>query len=247
MTVYKEPGMTSWSVNACYCDWKGIQSRKHKRGFETKREALEWEREFLCRYADDLTMTFASFCEVYAEDRRPRLKLNTWLQKENLIKTKVLPFFAEMPMNEISARDIVRWQNELMNDTNKYGKPYSATYLKTIHNQLTAIFTHAVRLYGLKENPATKAGSMGDKNAEEMKFWTREEYRAFAKQAMHQPRYYYAFEVLYWTGIRLGELLALTESDIDFNKKAIRITKSYQRIRGEDVITKPKTKCRSSH
>lgn len=242
MTVYKEPGMNSWSVNACYCDWKGEQSRKHKRGFATKREAVEWEREFLCRYSDDLTMTFGSFYEVYSEDKRPRLKLNTWLQKENLIKTKVLPFFAEMPMNEISARDIVRWQNQLMASIGKRGNPYSATYLKTIHNQLTAIFTHAYRLYGLKENPATKAGSIGEKNAEEMEFWTREEYREFAKQAIREPKYYYAYEVLYWTGIRVGELLALTESDINFKKKTLRVTKSYQRLRGEDVITKPKTK-----
>lgn len=242
MTIYKDSESGTWNVEAYYCDWKGNQSRKHKRGFDTKRDAKEWERDFLCRYADDLTMTFEQFFEVYAEDRRPRLKLNTWLQKESVVMTKIMPYFGSKPMNEIASRDIIRWQNELIQGKNKMGRPYSGTYLKTIHNQLTAIFTHAHKLYGLKINPATKAGSMGQKNADEMSFWTRDEYRAFAEVAIHDSRYYYAFEVLYWCGIRLGELLALTEHDIDFKKKTIRISRSYQRIRGEDVITDPKTK-----
>lgn len=51
----------------------------------------------------------------------------------------------------------------------------------------------------------------------------------------------YAFEMLYWTGIREGELLALTPADFNFEKKTLRINKSYQRLEGEDVITDPKT------
>lgn len=241
MTVYKDPETSTWSVNACYCDWKGEQSKKHKRGFATKREAQEWKREFLYKYADDLSMTFEEFFEIYSEDRRPRLKLNTWLTKEHMFATKILPFFGHMPMNEITAKDIVRWQNELMNGVNKQGNPYSPTYLKVIHNQITAVFTHAYRLYGLKNNPAAQAGSMGEKNAEEMSFWTREEYRIFAKEAMAHPRYYCLFEVLYWTGMRVGEALALTPGDINFEKKTISVTKSYQRLQGRDVITSPKT------
>lgn len=48
--------------------------------------------------------------------------------------------------------------------------------------------------------------------------------------------------MLYWTGIRCGELLALTTEDIDFENKKLRINKSYQRIKGKDVITDPKTR-----
>ena len=58
---------------------------------------------------------------------------------------------------------------------------------------------------------------------------------------MDKPKSYYAFEMLYWCGIRLGELLALTPADFDFEKKTLRINKSYQRLKGEDVITSPKT------
>lgn len=53
---------------------------------------------------------------------------------------------------------------------------------------------------------------------------------------------YMTFELLYWCGIRLGELRALTPADFDFDTNMLSITKSYQRIKGEDIITKPKTK-----
>lgn len=106
--------------------------------------------------------------------------------------------------------------------------PYSQTYLKTMQNQLTAIFSHAVRYYGLKVNPAAKAGSMGKKRANEMRFWTLEQYSRFAEEAMEEPRAYYAFEVLYWCGPRVGELLALQPSDIDLQSAELSITKSLQ-------------------
>ena len=46
---------------------------------------------------------------------------------------------------------------------------------------------------------------------------------------------------LYFTGIREGELLALTPADIGFEKKTLTINKNYQRLKGQDVITTPKT------
>ena len=75
-----------------------------------------------------------------------------------------------------------------------------------------------------------------------MLFWTREEYRKFADAMMDKPISFYAFEMLYWCGIREGELLALTPADFDFEKQTVRINKSYQRLHCEDVITTPKTK-----
>ncbi len=135
----------------------------------------------------------------------------------------------------------IRWQNTIIESRDKNGRPYKPTYLKSIHNQLTAILTHAYRFYGLKNNPASKAGSMGKKHADEMKFWTREEYMRFSEVGMETPTAYYPFEVLYWCGLRVGELLALTYGDVDFDRKTINVSKSYQKIKGEDYITEPKT------
>lgn len=75
-----------------------------------------------------------------------------------------------------------------------------------------------------------------------MLFWTKEEYQKFAEEMMDKPVSYYAFQMLYWTGIREGELLALTPADFDFERGTVKISKTYQRLKGQDVITSPKTK-----
>jgi integrase len=110
-----------------------------------------------------------------------------------------------------------------------------------MHNQISAIMNHAVRFYELKSNPAAKAGSVGKKEATEMLFWTKDEYLKFADSMMDKPLSFNAFEVLYWCGLRVGELLALTAKDFDFKKNTLSISKSYQRLKGKDVITDPKT------
>ena len=125
--------------------------------------------------------------------------------------------------------------------TDKQGKPYSPVYLKTLHNQLSAIFNHAVKFYGLKSNPAQKVGNMGKAKGREMLFWTQDEYEKFSFAVMDKPISFYAFEMLYWCGLREGELLALTPADLDFQKGTVRVNKSYQRIGKRDVITDPKT------
>ena len=241
MAAFKNKDNGTWYVQFRYTDWKGERQQKFKRGFATKREALEWEREFLMEKQADVNMTFESFVALYERDIKPKLKLNTWLTKESIIKKKILPYFAKRKLSEITAKDIMRWQNEIREMRDCHGKPLSKTYLKTVHNQLSAIFNHAVRYYNLRENPCKKAGSMGKKKNREMMFWTKEQYPKFAEVMMDKSLSFYAFEMLYWCGIREGELLALTPADFDFEKRTVSINKSYQRLNGQDLITTPKT------
>ena len=241
MPVYKDKNGT-WYAMVRYEDWQGERKQKCKRGFVTKREAQNWERRFLLQTNSDLDMLFKDFYKLYEQDMRSRLKQNTWEHKAHVIQSKILPYFGDKPMKDIQARDVLSWQNELLRHRDKNGKPYSETYLKNLHNQLSCIFNHAVRYYDLGVNPAAKAGSIGVKNAKEMNFWTKDEYMQFSEVMMDKPVSFYAFEMLYWCGIRLGELLALTPEDFDFQNRKLRINKSYQRIKGKDVITDPKTK-----
>ena len=202
---------------------------------------MAWERDQLSKTRADLDMTFARFVEIYTTDLKTRVKENTWHTKEHIIRTKILPYFGKRKMNEIQAKDIIAWQNEMMNARDKRGKPYSPVYLKTLHSQLSSIFNHAVRYYDLRENPVAKVKNMGKGQTREMLFWTPEEYRKFSFEIMDKPMSYYAFEMLYWCGIREGELLALTPADFNFERKTVSITKSYQRLDGRDIITDPKT------
>ena len=242
MPVFKNEASGTWYVMARYTDWTGARKQKCKRGFATKRDAQEWERSFQMQTSSDMDMTFAAFAQLYEQDMRPRLKENSWLTKENIIQKKILPYFGKRKISEITTKDVITWQNELLAFRDENHKPYSQTYLKTLHNQLSAIFNHAVRFYNLRSNPAAKAGNMGNEERKEMLFWTKEEYQKFAEAMMDKPMSFYAFEMLYWCGIREGELLALTPSDFDFANGTVRINKSYQRIKGQDIVTTPKTK-----
>ena len=240
MSVYKDSKTNTWRAVYRYTDWKGERRQSQKRGFPTKREALAWEREQLNKANSDLDMTFGSFVETYSEDMKARIKENTWYTKERIIRTKILPYFQNKKICDIQPKDIIAWQNEMINYKNG-DKPYSPVYLKTLHNQLSAVFNHAVKFYNLASNPAAKVGNMGKAKGREMQFWVQEEYKKFSEAVMNKPMSFYAFEMLYWCGIRVGELLALTSSDFDFEKGTVSITKSYQRLKGRDLITDPKT------
>ena len=187
MAVYKEPKTNTWRVIYRYTDWNGERKQSQKCGFQTKREAQSWEREQFNKLVSDLDMTSRSFVEHYEEDRRSRIKDSTWESKEHIIRTKLLPYFGKLKMSSITPQQIVRWQNELINYRDKDGAPYSPVYLKSIQNQISAIFNHADRYYNLKENPCKKAGSMGKKKNREMAFWTKEEYLQFIDAMMDKP------------------------------------------------------------
>lgn len=209
---------------------------KKKRGFSTKRQALEYERKYLEQYnglVDD--MTFQALWELYKKDMKPRLRESTMQGKENVVNLKILPYFGNMKVTDIKSTHVREWQNEML----KLG--YKETYLKTINNQLSAIFNYCVNYYDLSSNPVRKAGSIGKAKADEMEYLTIEEFEKFIKGVSDNPRSEIAFKVLFWTGMRVGELLALTCKDIDFDNNTIHITKSFQRIKRKDVITAPKT------
>ncbi len=242
MPAYKDAKRNTWYVKFRYKDWTGQVRNVTKRGFATKRAALQWERDFMGQKSGSLDMTFRDFAAVYLRDRQPRIKESTAVTKENIMETKLLPYFGPRPVRDITPADVVQWQNRLLSYREPTTKrPYSKVYLKTIHNQLSAIFNHAVRFYGLPENPARIAGSMGSEKGSEMKFWTREEYERFSCELTDEPSAYCAFELLYWTGVREGELLALTPADVNLRSGTVSISKTLQRINGRDVITEPKT------
>lgn len=235
MKAEKDKKTGKWLIQYRYTDWQGKRRKSTKRGFATKREAEEWLRNFLITQKADFDMKFADFWKMYCADMETRLREYTMRTKKYIVELKILPYFGNKRVNDITAADIRQWQNELI----KMG--YSPTYLKTINNQLSAIFNYAVRYYDLKSNPCVKAGSMGKSKAEEMDFWTGEEFRKFIDSVMNKRLSYMAFMTLYWTGMRMGELLALNPKDIDLEKRTISITKSYQRLGKKDVITPPKT------
>lgn len=243
MSVYKDAKKGTWFSKFRYKNWNGETKWVTKRGFATKREAIQWENEFRLKTAGDLDMTMKEFIETYKEERFLRIKESTASTKDYIFEDKILPFFGNMKLRDVTSADVIKWQNALLKYVNpKTGERYSKTYLKTLHNQLSAIFNYACRFYKLSNNPARQAGNIGNEDDVDIDFWTTGEYRKFSRAIMGKSQYYYAFEVLYWLGLREGEMLALTSEDIDFEEGTVNVNKTYQVIRGKEVVTSPKTK-----
>lgn len=235
MKSTKDPKTGKWLIQYRYVDWTGQRHKTTKRGFDTKKEADEWLRDFQVQQKRSMNIKFADFVQIYLEDKSHRLKAYTMHNKTYIINSKLIPYFGTKKMNEITVAEIRKWQNELI------GQGYTPTYLKTINNNLNAIFNYAVDYYELPVNPCRKAGSMGKNKADEMNIWTLEEYRKFIDCCMDDRVVWLACQILFWTGVRIGELMALTFADVDLNTGMMTISKSLQRLNGKDLITPPKT------
>ena len=233
MPAYKDTKSGTWYVKTYVKTWDGKNKSTTKRGFTTKREAVKWESEIKAKESYSVDVKFSTFVEMYFNDKRGELKERSIKNKKYMIERHIVPFFGNKKINEISPAEIVEWQNQMK------AKNFSETYLRMIQNQITALFTHASKIYGLENNPCKKVRKMGKSDANRIDFWTREEYEKFIKTIDYQDRYYCLFEILFWTGLRIGELLALTMDDIDFDTNQIHISKTYYRTGGEDKITTP--------
>ena len=240
MPAYKNEKRGTWYVSFHYKDCDGTARRKKKEGFKTKREALDWERDFLKAKAGTTDMTLGALYSLYIADCETRLRQTTLEKKRWSFEQKILPSFRDVQIRDITPTMIRLWQNGLLSFRDKNGNGYSKTYLREVNSQFSAIMNYAVRFYGLPTNPVTLCGPFGKKNADTMQFWTRDEFRLAIAQ-VKKPAYKLAFELLFWTGMRSGELLALTLQDVDFEKGTISITKSVGLVRGGTIINPPKT------
>lgn len=199
MSASRDEKTGKWTVQCYYENWKGEKKHKKKRGFATKKEALEWEREFLKSTSANMEMMLGAFVDVYFQDKAGELKERTIKNKQYMIEAHVLPYFANKRMNEITPSDIIQWQNEMR------AKGYSQTYLRMVQNQITALFTHACNIYNLGNNPCKKVKKMGKADADKLNFWTKAEYDSFIRGIDKESRYFVIFEILFWTGCREGD------------------------------------------
>lgn len=233
MPAYYDEKTKSWYCKFYYTDYTGTKKQKKKRGFKLQREAKEYERSFLEHLQGTPDMTFLALYDIYIEDISHRLRKNTVDGKINVFKNRILPYFKDKPINEIKPADIRAWQNE------QIAAGYSNAYLDRIMNMIVTLFNYAVTFYNLPVNPCTKAGHMG-KRTRSLNFWTIDDYNAVI-QHITDPVAYLAIELLFYSGMRFGELLALTPADLDYKQNTISITKSLQRKDRQNYITAPKT------
>lgn len=227
MPVYKDKKRGTYFVSIYYKDLEGKEHKKTKRGFKKKKDAKNWEAEYQRSNSYNMEMTFKDFYAIYRRTYKPKVIGSTWCTKENIVQTHIMPYFGDKKMNSIDAPMVLEWQSIIANKTTKTGKLYSPVYLKTIHNQLSAILNYAVNKYDLNYNAARKAGAMGREILKSDDYWTLDEYLQFAEYALDYDIDYHVFEVLYWCGLRVNEALCLIKNDIDFNNNIIYVNKTW--------------------
>ena len=199
MSVYKDKMQGTWYTSFRYVDWTGKKRQKMKRGFKTKRDALNYENEFKASIAVEPDMQMDKFIDIYFSDKRNELKESSMRNKRHMMNRHILPYFGTKKLNEITPADIIQWQKIIQE------KNFSKTYERMIQNQINALFNHAQRIYNLKENPCKKVKRMGKSDADKLDFWTKEEYEIFISGVNKQSEDYLMFEILFWTGIREGD------------------------------------------
>lgn len=252
-----------YRVNYSYRAKDGTRKRTCKRGFLLMREATKWQTAELPKLiaqleadegADSIdpeeVMTMGELIEEYLEDSKINKRNSTYANKANIFKTKITPYFGKMRVREVSTNDIRKWHNNIKQQRTDDGKEYSPTYIHTIANQLSALFNYAVAFHGLEKNPvrvAKMSMKFGKKTAKETPFWTLEEYLKFSNEIKDKPEFYYAFQVFFWCGIRLGELLALTKADVDCDAMTLNIANSYSAAEQELGETKTESSVRIVH
>lgn len=241
MPVFKDKERNTFYVKTYYTDYTGARKQKLKRGFKLQREAKEWEHDFLSNQAAQPDMPFKTLSVLYLEDKQAHTKKITYETKKNRIEKWILPYFSTQPINEITAPDIRKWQATLKESKNANDAPLSAGYMQNLVMELSSIFNFAIRFYGLSVNPCHTAGNAVGKKNKSLNFWTKEEFDRFIATFDKTSLYYVAFLMLYYCGMRIGELEALTFEDVDLDNNTITINKTYHLINGESIVTTPKT------
>ena len=236
---YKDKnGKTKYYCSIRYVNAAGKRIQHKREGFLLSREAKDYEKAFLEKVNGSANMTFKSLCELYLNDCKARLKPTTYRGKKYLFYDKIIPFFKDTPITDITPAMIRSWQNNLLSHI----PAYSQTYVKTCNNQISALFNYAVRYYGLKSNPVHIAGTIGKKHSGRLDFWTISDYERFISALPKDERpFRIAFELLFFSGMRSGEMLALTVKDFDATGGTININKNFAHVDGKDYIMPPKT------
>ena len=233
MPAYKDGD--TWFVKFYYQDWTGERKVKKKRGFKTKKEALQFERSFIDKASgENNSITVSDLCDQFLEFKRNRVKPTTLRGYQQAIDNHIKPYFGSRPAASVTPLDVIKWQNS----------QYDTASGNTLHGRhvvLSSIYNFGRKYYKLTNNPASEAGFQVKEDPPKLKFWTKDQYDSFM-ETITDPKAYILYETLYWSGMRIGELLALTFSDIDWENNIIRIRRNMVRVDGQNIVYSPKTK-----
>ena len=228
MPVYKDVERNTWFVEFNLKDINGNIIRKKKRGFKTKKEASEWEASEKLKKNNTANLTLDELFSLYEKATKTEIRAISTENKKINYECHISPYLGKMKIDKITPIILLQWLDELHTKKAKRKDSYLKDgTIMAIRRILSAVFNFAVKFYGLQKNPLKYVTRATKTSISSSDFWTFEEYNKFISSAILPEKYQIYFEVLYWTGIRSGELHGLTPKDIDFTNQSISINKSF--------------------
>lgn len=232
MTVYKDKERGTYYFITRITTKYGKTKQVKRRGFKTNKEARLAEAEMLLNQEEVETdnPTFEFIASEYLEWYKKRRKESSYNKTKSIIDTHLIPYFGKKKLNSIRARDVTKFQDSVIDNN-------AASHVKKMHQVLSAVFNFAIKQEYTKDNPARTAGNVDLEEDKHIDYWTLDEFKTFIN-CVDDFMYYTLFMTLYYSGMRKGELLALTWSDVDFDTNTLNVDKTaYNR-----KITTTKTK-----
>lgn len=219
-----------------YYSFKFQDNRYLKRGFDTKREATIAESEKRVELENfgqlEKRIKLDTFCELYLLDLKNKESVATHKKAMTIINKYILSNLKNKYLDEYKARDIYEWQNKILS------LDLSDTYTHVIDARMRALFNHAIKFSTIHKSPCAGVKTIGKQNRDlkEHAFWTIDDWKCI--NDFGSVEFEAFMSVLFYTGMRIGEVMGLTWSDINFEEKKIIMNK--QRLRTGE-ITKTKT------
>lgn len=233
MPSYKDEKTGKWYCQFWYTDWHNEKKHKTKRGFSRKKDADAWELSFKNKEQhQSITMNILAkdfILDMENKQKLGSLKITTVKHKTNMIDLYVLPFFNGVNIDKIQERNITEWLTNINNSSNTESKKLSSSTLGIIRNLLSQMFNFAIRNYGIQKNPVNSYEKIpylsNDKRA---KLWTVEQYSTFYSH-LKKDRHKVIFNLMFFAGLRIGEVLGLRKCDI--SKYSVSVKETLTRIK----------------
>lgn len=155
---------------------------------------------------------------------------STMYDKMSYYKNHIQDYFGSMKLSDITSRTIEDWKVYMTKKRQKNGKPYSERTINSCLEKLSGFLTFAVKMGFIESNPRHNVSKIRstkeeDPFSKQENFWELDEFNEFI-ECVDDPYWHDVFEFMFQTGVREGELFALTWNNVDFHRKKIRIRKS---------------------
>ena len=228
MSVHKDKARGTWYYCRRVVGLDGKIHQQKRRGYKTKKEAQIAE---MSNDESPSNLTIGLLSNYYYEYQKSRVKASTLYWKTKMYSKYIKPVFENRDVNSITPHQIKEWQDQVANKVSIY-------QTNNVTTEFSKMYEFGRDFYNVKNNPIKRVGTIKDSSIKEIKInvWSKEEFNAFITHT-HTP-YKELFYLFYYTGCRIGEALALTWEDIDFENKTLRINKT---ISLNNTITPPKT------